>query len=122
LKDELTAPLYRRGAFVRPLRIMGVKIAGCRKAGLDDHDRSLRVQERDSPAQREAALATYSEWREKKRYTFACTSRSDTHGDFHAGLGRTDYLGVEQPVNALLGLGHGLFLPQCQGTKSRSGK
>ena len=36
-------------------------------------------------------------------------------------LGRIDYLS-EQPVNALLGLGHGLFLPQCQGTQSRSGK
>jgi hypothetical protein len=33
-----------------------------------------------------------------------------------------DYLGVEQSVNALLGLGHGLFLPECQGTQSRSGK
>ena len=34
----------------------------------------------------------------------------------------SDYLGVEQPVNAQLGLGHGLFLPECQGTQSRSGK
>ena len=33
-----------------------------------------------------------------------------------------DYLGVEQPVNVLLGLGHCLFLPECQGTQSRSGK
>jgi hypothetical protein len=46
---------------------------------------------------------------------------------FRAGLAgpRTvgaDYLRVEEPVNALLGLGHGLFLPQCQGTQSRSGK
>ena len=28
----------------------------------------------------------------------------------------------EQPVNALLGLGYSLFLPECQGTQSRSGK
>jgi hypothetical protein len=43
--------------------------------------------------------------------------------DFSKPGGATsDDLGLEQPVNALLGLGHGLFLSQCQGTQSRSGK
>jgi hypothetical protein len=28
--------------------------------------------------------------------------------------GHSDYLGVEQPVNALLGLGYSLVLPECE--------
>ena len=36
--------------------------------------------------------------------------------------GRSGHLVVEQPVNALLGLGHSLFLPECQGTQGRSRK
>ena len=37
-------------------------------------------------------------------------------------LALASYLGVQQPINALLGLGYSLFLPECQGTQSRSGK
>ena len=53
---------------------------------------------------------------------------TDTRPDFFAAarlelaLLGADYLGVEQSVNALLGLGHSLFLPERQGTQSRSGK